>query len=366
MTHPTDPEAPTPRTGSAGAQDLPPTADHEAPTPAVPDTPEPAQSWFARSVPDTPEPAQSWSAPDTPEPTRAWSTPSVPDTPEPAQSWPAQSVPDAGVGEVPQSEGASQGVAAQPDVGSLPASSIPPLPAAAPLPKRRGGLVAVVVLILVGLLGLLGGGAALGWELTRKATKAEQAAALRTEIASRWQRLPAGKIFPATISYKNSEGYATTATRVGVAPQTSCASALEQSAVHTFHSDGCSAVLRATYVDESGTLVATVGIAVMPSEFAAFSAQSDVQAVDSGDSLRAMPIASTIASNFSDAQRGAAEAQFAGPYVFFYTAGYTDGMPSAAAGTGAELTALGDGILGVLEPTMTKHSSTCMMKDIKC
>lgn len=351
MSHPTDPEAPTPGTGSAGAPDVPPTAEHEAPAAAVPDTPEPAQSWFARSVPDTPEPAQSWSAPDTPEPTRAWTAPSAP---------------DAGVGAVPQSDGPSQGVAAQADVAPLPASSIPPLPAAAPLPKRRGGLVAVVVLILVGLLGLLGGGAALGWELTRKATKAEQATALRTEIASRWQRLPAGKIFPATISYKNSEGYATAAIRVGIAPQTSCASALEPSAVHTFHSDECSAVLRATYVDESGTLVATVGIAVMPSEFAAFSAQSDVEAVDSGDSLRAMPIASTIASNFSDAQRGAAEAQFAGPYVFFYTAGYTDGMPGAAAGTGAELTALGDGILGVLEPTMTKHSSTCTMKDIKC
>ncbi|HEY2316535.1 MAG TPA: hypothetical protein VGH96_23235, partial [Streptosporangiaceae bacterium] len=154
---------------------------------------------------------------------------------------------------------------------SAPFESAPPAHAGRPAPRRRrrqrrrGGLVAVVALIVVGLAGVLGGGAALGKELTRKATKAEQAAALAAEIASRWQRLPAGKIFPETISYLNAQGDTATAALAVIAPRTSCQQALEPGAFQKVHTVGCTAMLRATYVDAAGTLAATVGVAVMSS-----------------------------------------------------------------------------------------------------
>jgi hypothetical protein len=67
-----------------------------------------------------------------------------------------------------------------------------------PVVQHRGRLRtgAIVVLVLAGLAGLAGGGIPLYAELTRHATGAEVAAAGRAEIATRWQRLPAGSIFP--------------------------------------------------------------------------------------------------------------------------------------------------------------------------
>src|SRR5580704_19110504 len=196
---------------------------------------------------------------------------------------PAQEVPEAGASAPPDSAPAESALpeSALPE-SALPDSALPesesavPAGTTAPRRRRRGGLVAVIALIVLGLVGVLGGGAALGKELTRKATKAEQAAALAAEIASRWQRLPAGKIFPATISYVTADGYKATATRAAIAPQTSCQHALEPTTFRVLHALGCVAMLRATYVDAAGTQAATVGIAVMSSPAVAVRAEGDL------------------------------------------------------------------------------------------
>jgi hypothetical protein len=154
--------------------------------------------------------------------------------------------------------------------------------------------------------------------------------------------------------------------RVGILPQTSCQSALEPSAFQQVRHFGCIAMLRATYVDASGALVVTVGIAAMPTALAADHAQTALETSSTGSGLTAAPITGTIADTFSDAQRGASDAQFAGPYVLLYTAGYTDGMPGSAAAANGELRALGAGVLAALEPALTSHTSPCTMKDIKC
>jgi hypothetical protein len=57
----------------------------------------------------------------------------------------------------------------------------------------------VLGLIVMGLAGVGGGGWLVYSELARPATHAEVAAAARAEIASRWERLAAGQIFPANI-----------------------------------------------------------------------------------------------------------------------------------------------------------------------
>jgi hypothetical protein len=288
----------------------------------------------------------------------------MPETPLPAAQEPPHAPPPAALPEWAQQAPAS-------DVSLAPEIPQPAEPVvAAPVPalprRRRGGLVVLVALIIVGLAGVLGGAATLGKELTRKATKAEQAAALAAEIASRWQRLPAGKIFPATVSYTNGDSAQVTATRVGIVPRRSCQSALEPSAFQQVRPFGCAAMLRATYVIGAGSQAVTVGIAVFPSGLAAERAQGQLEAANAGGGLYAVPITGTIASTFGNAQRGAGDAQFVGPYVLLYTAGYTDGMPGSSASANNELGTFGSGVLGVLEPTLTRHTSPCTMKDIKC
>jgi hypothetical protein len=240
------------------------------------------------------------------------------------------------------------------------------VPALAVRQPRRSGLVVVVALIVLGLAGVLGGGAALGNELTRKATTSEQAAALAAEIASRWQRFPAGKIFPATLSYVNADGAEMTMTRVGIAPVSPCRAALAPSAFGVVHRFGCVAMLRATYIDAGGTQAVTVGIAAFPSALAALQAQGDLEASDAGSGLDALGFSGTVADKFSNAERGASDAQFAGPYLLLYTAGYTDAMPGGVASANDQLLVMGNGLLTALEPALTTHASACTMRDIKC
>jgi hypothetical protein len=225
----------------------------------------------------------------------------------------------------------------------------------------------VILLIVLGVAGVAGGGMGLGRELTRTATRAEMTAALSREIATRWQRLPAGEIFPATIGYTNAQSVTTTATRVGIAPPASCRAALEASALRRIRSLGCTTMLRATYADASGMLAVTVGIGVMASPAAASTAYLDLSPLAAGGGLHTVAFRGTITDAFSDSERGAAGIQqVSGPYVFLYTAGYTDGLPGAVARANPELVTLGSGILETLETVLTSHASTCTMRDIRC
>jgi hypothetical protein len=233
---------------------------------------------------------------------------------------------------------------------------------------HRGGLrtVAVVVLVLAGLAGLAGGGIPLFAELTRHATAAEAAAAGRFEIATRWQRLPAGSIFPATVSYLTSDGLRTTARRVGIAPRASCPAAVDPAAAAVLRRHGCITVLRATYVDASGTLAVTVGVGVMPSPAAA---QAVVNALTSGPGqpgLRVVRFPRATAGLFGNAQRGRRDvAASHGPYAYFYAAGYTDGRSAgnrSAPGPGD----LGSGVMGQIVTVLSGGPQPCARKDIKC
>jgi hypothetical protein len=228
--------------------------------------------------------------------------------------------------------------------------------------KRRGRAVLIVALV-AGLAGLGGGGAALFAELTRPPTTAEVAAASQAEIASRWQRLPAGQIFPPAIRYTTSAGAATTALRVGIAPKASCTAALDLRVVNAFLGHGCVAVLRATYLDESGTLAATIGIAVMPSVAAA---QAVANAMPGNAGIRVPRFPGTRAALFGDAQRDfAITARVQGPYVFLFAAGATDGRSWADQTTGAPVD-LGNGIVAQELNIITGGPLACSRRDIRC
>jgi hypothetical protein len=243
-----------------------------------------------------------------------------------------------------------------------------PEPEASPsVPRRRSRRVVFVALLTVGALLIAGGAAALVRELTRHATPAEATAALQQEIASRWQRLPAGKIFPATVRYQDADSNSLLARLVGIAPPASCQSALEPAGYSLVRGLGCATMLRATYVDASGALAITVGIAVMRSPREARLAASDALSMAPGDGLHALTFGGTITDQFGDAARGIQGGLAGGPYVFLFTAGFTDGQPTtAAAQQETELQTFGNTLVPGLEVVLTGHGKPCNMKDIKC
>lgn len=288
--------------------------------------------------------------------------------PQPGYGTPAApgygTTPEPGYGTAPM-PGAGYGT--EPVPGGFATSPVPwsaTGPAGAP-PRRRGAgrWLAIIVVAVLGLAGVGGGGLALTRELGRAPTHAEVQAALRQEIAGRWQHLPAGKIFPATIGYRTAQNVKSTARLVGIGRPVSCAAGFGPTALAKVGT-GCRTLLRATYVDASGTLLLTAGVAVMPSPQAASEAMSRLSAAHAGG--RPLAFSGTIAGRFHAAQRARAGAQAAGPYLLVFAAGYADGEPGHAARGNEELAALGLGVLDQVGVVLSAHGSPCTMKDISC
>src|SRR5215470_15553549 len=96
---------------------------------------------------------------------------------------------------------------------------------------REGGRgrrsIAIGALAVLGIAGLVGGGTLLVREITRPAAGSQAQAATGQDIATRWQRLPAGQIFPPTVRYVNAENIPQSAQLVGIAPSASCLAGLD-------------------------------------------------------------------------------------------------------------------------------------------
>ncbi|MCW2899906.1 MAG: hypothetical protein JWO67_2171 [Streptosporangiaceae bacterium] len=202
-------------------------------------------------------------------------------------------------------------------------------PHSPPRPRRRRPAQAIAgVLALVSLSVCAGAVAGLVRELTRPPTTAERERAVREEIGRRWQAWPAGKIFPATVPYVLDVGGRESARRVGIGPDRPCGTAVDDPLRAPFHTYGCRAVVRATYLDQLQGLAITVGVAVFPDEPAAAAA---VTRLPSGGKpspgLRTLSFAGAVASRFGDAARQSAVARHRGPYVVMATIGYADGRP---------------------------------------
>ncbi len=192
----------------------------------------------------------------------------------------------------------------------------------------------------------------------RTFTAAQQQQITDWEYGQRWRELPAGTIFPAAASYAPPEALdddpslTLAAQRIGIAGQTSCASATDPTAAAMLDGAGCSAMLRATYVDETDSFVVTVGAAVLPT---AAKAQTAARAVDGagaraglGPTVRTARFPGTPAGEFTDRQRQLSGAAARGTYVVLYTVGYADGRPKENvrqdAYTTAEMTSMGTGL----------------------
>jgi hypothetical protein len=225
-------------------------------------------------------------------------------------------------------------VAIQPDLPDPPGTE----GSAAPAGRRRGGWRFGITLLalFVGIAGLAATAAGVSSQLLpRKFTAGQQQQIAGWEMARRWRTMPAGQIFPASITYQlpadalgASSQLPLQAYRVGISRQTNCRTGGDPAAARVLIADRCTAVLRATYADETDSMLVTVGVAVMPGAGAARAAASklsDGQGPQPG--VRAVPFPATLARAFGDRQRQLSWAVSSGPYLIMSTAGYADGRP---------------------------------------
>jgi hypothetical protein len=199
-------------------------------------------------------------------------------------------------------------------------------------------------MLSAGLIGLAVAAVGIAHQLLpRQFTPAQQRAISNWEQEGRWRSLPAGKIFPASVPYEvpsaaldADQGLSLDARLLGIKEDRTCGEAITGPAARILARQDCSAALRATYVDATGSLVATVAVAVLPDSAAAHSVLQDLE--ETGDGLpwdktsaqqmvRALRVVRTPAAAFGDLQRQLSQAASAGPYVILSSAGFTDGRP---------------------------------------
>jgi hypothetical protein len=216
---------------------------------------------------------------------------------------------------------------------------------ASPGRSRRAAAVIALVLGIAGCAVSLTGAAI--QLLPRHFTAEQQRQIEAWEVMRRWQQIPAGRIFPASVSYQlpakallDVAPLQLNAFRVSIAPQESdCAQAVTSAAAGAvLHKSGCQAVLRATYVDATRSFVMTVGVAVLPNAASAASADSRLTLSRLASARQAAGAGLLPAGVLVLRYRGAAgraydynrqvSASFtAGPYVVMYAAGYSDNRP---------------------------------------
>jgi hypothetical protein len=223
---------------------------------------------------------------------------------------------------------------------------------------RRG---LTLVALCLGTAGLAASAAGVSAQLLpRKFTAAQQQQIMAWETAGRWRTTPAGQIFPATVTYQlpsYAQGagapLSLTARRVGIARQATCQAASDPAAAAVLAANRCAAVLRATYADQTDSMLVTVAIAVMPGASAARSAAGRLSA---GRQLRpgvkTAPFRDTLARSFADQQRQLSWAVSAGPYLIMSTVGYADGRPREQVSSDPyafqEMAGLADGVANAI------------------
>lgn len=247
----------------------------------------------------------------------------------------------------------------QPPYGGPPYGRPPewtPRPDRGLLARRQRSRIITIILLALGGLGLFGFGIGASLQvMPRKFTPAQQRQITDWEFGKRWRDLAAGVIFPASVSYTapsaldDDPSLALSARRVGLAKQASCASVTDPAAAAALDREGCVAVLRATYVDETDSYVVTVGAAALPGAAKAATAAQAIKSTRGARSaVHTVPVKGTPASGFTDKRRQLSGVVSAGTYVVLYTVGYTDTRPHEPVTrddyTDAEMTSAGAGV----------------------
>jgi hypothetical protein len=233
----------------------------------------------------------------------------------------------------------------------------PPPPGRHRQGSRANTAIAATALVL-GLIGLVISSVGVATELMPRTFSAGQQRQITYwEYGRSWRALPAGQIFPASVSYQapavlDDSSLLLSARRIGVARQSACGAVTDPAAASILDRNGCSAMLRATYTDGTDSYVVTVGVAVLPSTTQAEAADAElsdaalVAGIQPGVDALAFP--GTPAAMFTDQRRQLSGFLRAGTYVALYTIGYADSRPrepvSGDSYTDEEMMAVGSGV----------------------
>ncbi len=242
----------------------------------------------------------------------------------------------------------------------------------------RGRRAAAIIALILGLVGFAVSMTGVAIQLLPRQFTADQQRQIKAwDVMRRWQTMPAGQIFPASVSYQlsaqdlqDAAPLNLDALRGSIAPQQSdCVKAVTSAAVgKVLSKDGCQAVLRATYVDATRSYVMTVGVAVLPTEAAAASAGSSLSQTRLAAARDAVGVGRLSAGVLVVRFRGAAarlydydrqiSASFtAGPYVVMYAAGYSDSRPRVPVTqdtySDEEMTSMAQGVAHSVANTLT-------------
>jgi hypothetical protein len=224
------------------------------------------------------------------------------------------------------------------------------------------------VALLAGLAGLAVSAVGIAHNLLpRQFTQAQRRQIAAWELDKRWRALPAGAIFPRSVSYTvpgvdlNSDTNLELQARLLSASQTTdCGAAVTGTAAQLLSKYHCSAAMRASYVDSSGALVATLMVAVLPTTAAQHAVIQDLTGSGSISPVLVRPlrVAGTPAASFGNVQRQVTQAAGAGPYLILSTAGFADGRHrvrfSGDAYLGTEMSSLASGLVTSAERVLGK------------
>ncbi|WP_051717242.1 hypothetical protein [Streptomyces megasporus] len=210
----------------------------------------------------------------------------------------------------------------------------PPAPAAEPAPHhpvRRPGRTVAAALCLVLGLGLLGGAAVGTW---LGDDPGERTATGYAEARALWHETPVDTLFPRTLKGDGAGpgGADRHWTRIAVAPDGDCAGAFDPLLAKALAPVGCARLLRATYVDETGSGVTTVGLLFTEADakgMRTLRERFDREDLQRRTDLMPRPYAArgTAAARFGDAQRASWTIRplVDVPVVVYAVSGFADG-----------------------------------------
>jgi hypothetical protein len=209
--------------------------------------------------------------------------------------------------------------------------------------RRPGGarLLGIALLGLVGLACVAAGLVQLGPAVAASVRPLREAATSPLEQRftfdrRAWRAVAVDDLFPPVYHSTTAApllGSERDFTRIGLAQPADCRAALDPALVRLLSAHPCGPVLRAGYTDATGTLVATVGLAVLGTDPAD---EHEVSAATESDhdDLGAIPVAfpGTPAAGFGAGQRVAFRVLAAdeAPFLTFAVVGFSDGRPAAA------------------------------------
>ncbi|MFE9441484.1 hypothetical protein ACFYO2_21295 [Streptomyces sp. NPDC006602] len=183
------------------------------------------------------------------------------------------------------------------------------------------------ILCFFGVLGLVGGGALVANEYSN----GQQTIANVEYGEVIWSDEPAESIFPDTVGggdFANPK-YASWR-RLGISPDTSCSRGLTGKTLAIAERVGCKAVLRATYVDPTGDMLATVALVVLPEDGSKRQELAEAYGdLEAEGTVAPLPVPGTLAAGWKgDGRSGVALRTTGGehlPYAVAVTTGAVDG-----------------------------------------